>query len=484
VRELLEIGIEPFGDGGGFNQQVPLHGATPLPKSRLALWSLGETRTLELGEHYLLFTTGSQTLIPRFVPMVFVGYGIVAPEFDYSDYHDVDVRGRVVVFLSGEPSSSDDDYFEGERPTVYAAPETKKRIALSRGAVGSLLIPRPSAEVDAAWRRTARDFAFEHLSLAYTLPEHLSAVVHPEIARWLFRDALYDFEQVLEMERSSSLRSFHLPTRLRFEGRFSTRDVLAPNVVALVPGRDPSLRDSHVVVSAHYDHLGIGPEVAGDAIYNGVVDNALGVACALEIARVVSEMGRPPRRSLILLLSTAEEVGMLGARYFLDHPPVGLPDMAANINIDGLAFLAPFDDVVGIGGELSDLGAMLERAVEPLGLRVSAFPDELWNQAVYVRSDQLAFAQRGIPSIAVSEGFSWRGSTEEEALDRAFDWMAMRYHAPSDDLSQPLDFEASSLHCEAILQLVLEVANARSEPEWRRGVPYAYERLLSRANQR
>jgi hypothetical protein len=484
VRELMGAGVDPFGDAGGYYQDVPLHGAIPLPGSRLELWSLGEERLLELGADYLLFTTGSQTLIPQFVPMVFVGYGIVAPEFDYNDYHDVDVRGRVVVYLGGEPGSSNDDYFAGERPTVFAAPETKKRIALSRGAVGSLLIPVPSGEVESAWRRTARDFAFEHLSLAYTLPEHLNLVLRPEIADWLFKDALYEFEQVLEMERTSSLRSFHMPSRLRFEGRFQTRDVLAPNVVARVPGRDPYFRDSHVVVSAHYDHLGIGPEEAGDAIYNGVVDNALGVACALEIARSISSMDRPPRRSLVFLFTTAEESGMLGARFFLDHSPVELPDLAANINVDGLAFMDTFDDLVGIGGELSDLGELLRRAVEPLGLAVSDPPDAVWNHAAYGRSDQLAFAERGVPAILVNEGFAWHGSTEDEALEQALEWMATRYHSPSDDLSQSLDLEASALHCEAILHLVIEVANARQPPEWRPGISYAYERLLSRAKRR
>jgi hypothetical protein len=437
-----------------------------------------------LGDDYLLFTAGSQTLIPRRVPMVFAGYGIVAPEFDYNDYQDLDVRGKVVVYLTGEPYSDDPDFFKGEEPSVYAAPETKSRIALSRGAVGSLLVPLPVANIDAVWERTRRDYGFEQLSLAYSLPEHLSAVLHPETARWLFADALYDFDQVVSMARTGTLRSFRLPAQLRFDGRFRSRDVLASNIVGVVDGMVPYLRDTVVVVAAHYDHLGVGPEVAGDTIYNGVVDNALGVSCVLEVARELAALDRPPKRSVAILLTTAEESGLLGATYFVDHPPVPVGRIAAAINVDGLAFLDDFDDVFGIGGQLSDLGLRLERAARPMGLRVSKPPDEVWDHEAYSRGDQIAFAEAGVPSILVNEGFDWHSVTEREALDIALEWMATRYHSPQDDLQQPIDFDAAARHCEVVLRLVLEVANDPSEPEWYPGVPYAYQRLLSLAETR
>jgi Zn-dependent M28 family amino/carboxypeptidase len=455
-----------------------------MPSSRLELWSLGEARTLELGADYLLRSAGSQTLIPRRVPVIFVGHGIVAPEFDYNDYQDLDVRGKVVVYLAGEPRSDDPDFFNGDEPSVYAAPETKSRIALSRGAVGSLLVPLAPAGLEAAWERSRREYAFEQLSLAYALPGHLSAILHPDVGRGLFADALYGFDQVLAMERTGGLRSFPLPVELSFEGRFRSRDVLSSNVVGALNGFVPVLKETYVVVVAHYDHLGVGPEVAGDSVYNGVVDNALGVACVLEVAAALARMDRPPRRSVIVLLTTAEESGLLGASYFLDHSPVGLDRISAAVNVDGLAFLDRFSDVFGIGGELSDLGERLRRAVRPLGLEVSPPPSEVWDHAAYSRGDQVAFARAGVPAILVNEGFQWDTVSAEEALEIALEWMATRYHSPQDDLSQPIDYEAAALHCEAVLRLVLQVANDPADPQWLPGVPYAYQRLLSLADAR
>ena len=482
--ELRRLGVRPWGDEGGFLQHVPLHAVTPLDDSRLVLTSLGEARELALGSDYLLLTTGAQTWLPRPVPMVFVGYGIVAPEFDYNDYADVDVRGKVVAFLDGEPRSADPEYFAGPEITVYSAADTKQRIALSRGAVGSVLIPVEGNGGEDRWQRLRREFAFDHLTLAYSIPRHLSLILHPSEAPGLFENALFDIHQVLAMRNEHTLRSFHLPVSISFEGSFRTRSFTSPNVVGLIEGSDPALNDSYVIVSAHYDHLGIGPDVGGDSIYNGVVDNALGVAGVLEIARVLNLRTGPPRRSVVLFFPTAEEEGNLGSSFFLDHPPAPLSSFVANINVDGLAFFDTFDDVVGIGGELSDLGSMLSDATRGLGVEVSR-PDEFaWGHEAYARSDQAAFAAVGVPAILVSEGFSWHRTSREEAIARATQWLTTVYHSPADDVEQPLDFAASAQHLGIVLALVLTVADSPAPPEWHPGVRYAYQRALSLANER
>ena len=255
-------------------------------------------------------------------------------------------------------------------------------------------------------------------------------------------------------------------------------------MVGLIEGSDPALNDSYVIVSAHYDHLGIGPDVGGDSIYNGVVDNALGVAGVLEIARVLNLRTGPPRRSVVLFFPTAEEEGNLGSSFFLDHPPAPLSSFVANINVDGLAFFDTFDDVVGIGGELSDLGSMLSDATRGLGVEVSR-PDEFaWGHEAYARSDQAAFAAVGVPAILVSEGFSWHRTSREEAIARATQWLTTVYHSPADDVEQPLDFAASAQHLGIVLALVLTVADSPAPPEWHPGVRYAYQRALSLANER
>ena len=478
--ELKRIGASPAGDNGGYLQQVPLQGSRPGPNSRLVISSLGERNLLGLGRDYLLVTTGEQTLLPRATPMVFVGYGIVAPEFDYNDYTDVDVRGKVAVFIDGEPSSGDPGYFRGDEPSVYSAIETKQRTALSRGAVASVLIP-PTGAGEMWWAGRQRSYAFEHITPAAGVPRHLSLILHPSVVPALFSEALFDFTAIVEMDRTHTMRSFHLPVQLSFTGDFDTRSFLAPNVVGVIEGSDPRLRDTFVVVTAHYDHLGIGPEVEGDSIYNGVVDNALGVAGGLEIARAVMSLERAPRRSLLFLFSTAEEEGNLGSTYFLDHTSVPLPDLIANVNIDGLAFLESFDDVVGIGGELSDLGRILDETADALGLAVTPTTEIMWSHAAFARSDQAAFAEAGVPSILVSEGFRWPGTPFAEAVHRMWLWFETRYHTPFDDLDQPLDFDASRRHCGVTLAFIWAVADRRTAPQWKPGSSFAYRRLLSMA---
>jgi hypothetical protein len=481
AQQLALAGLEAAYNHRSLMQPVPLHGSVALPESILQVESLGNQRDLRLGDDYLLFTTGEQTLVPQFVPMVFVGYGIVAPEFDYSDYADIDVSGKVVVYLDGEPPSSDGRYFGGGRPTVYSTPEAKKRIALSKGARGSLLVPVVDGDPETVWRRARQEFAFEDLSLAYAVPGHFSAMLHPGFGEWLFADALYDWQQVRAMASRGIVRSFHLPAKLRFEGAFLSRDVLSPNIVARIPGRDPVLRQSAVVVSAHYDHLGIGPEIEGDSIYNGVVDNALGVAGVLEVARVLGGLRRPPRRTVIFLISTAEEKGLLGTQFFLDHPPLPRSQMAANVNVDGLAFTGTFDSIIGIGAELSTLGRSLRDVAKRLDLEVEGLPDLFWGAESFSRSDQKAFAERGVPSILVNEGFQLRGMTEDEAVAASIRWLQTRYHTPFDDLEQPLDWQAVEQHCGVVLALVYTLAEDPRDPEWFQGTPYLYERLVSRA---
>jgi Zn-dependent M28 family amino/carboxypeptidase len=317
--------------------------------------------------------------------------------------------------------------------------------------------------------------------MAYALPGHLSLMLNPRLAEWLFADALYDWGAVQGMARSGVLRSFHLPTRLRFEGRFRSRDVLAPNIVARLEGRDPGLAETAVVVTAHYDHLGVGPEVAGDSIYNGVVDNALGVAGALEVARVLATAERPPRRSVVFLFTTAEEEGLLGSQFFLDHPPLPVTRMAANINIDGLAFNDVFEDVIGVGTSLSTLGEDLERVAGRLGFAVSQAPDMFWASESFARSDQLAFAERGVPSLLINEGFRWRSHGPEEAVAATVRWLQEVYHSPADDLDQPINWNAARNHTGFLAALVYAVADDVRDPVWYPGVSYAYVRLLSQA---
>jgi hypothetical protein len=484
AAELKRFGVRPLGERGDYDQPVPMHAARPGQGNELFLVSECGTGPLLPGEDYLLDAASEGTLIPQLTELVFAAHGIVAPEYDHDDYQGLDVAGKVVAVLDGEPPSRDPRYFDAERPTVYSTPEAKRRLALSRGARGLLLLPSGQDVRWKDWEYWRRQEAPEQLSLEYAVPSPLTVRLHPRVAVRLLCGSGLDLAGVHQLEAGQRLYGFALSARLRYRGSFLGRDFVAPNVAGLVQGSDPELRDSYVLVSAHYDHLGIGPPEGGDRIYNGVVDNAIGVAGALEIARAIAARPVPPRRSVAFLFTTGEEKGLLGATHYANHPLVPLSRTVANVNVDGLAHLDSFSDVIGVGSELSSLGSVLERVAARQGLRVSPPPAILAASEAFAFSDQAAFAEAGVPAILVNEGFEGGSVPSEAALARFLEWGRTRYHRPSDDLSQPLDFEASRRHAGLILELVLELAESPDVPAWKRGVRHAAAQARARAERR
>lgn len=480
---LERWGLKPAGDRQTYFQAMPMHGSVALEESQLRLFSRGRVSDFVLGEEYLLYRAGAQTFIPNPVPLVFAGYGIIAPEFDYNDYQSLNAEGKIVVFLAGEPPSDDPAYFEGENPTVYSSPDSKQRLAISRGALGSILIPMPGENPD-YWEKLRREFDFEDVQLAYSVAGNLSAIINPLAARRLFEEAPHSLNEVYEMHRRHEMKSFPLAAELSFRGEFIQWEFLARNVIAMLEGKNRRLKDTYLIISAHYDHLGVGPEINGDAIYNGVFDNAVGTAALLEIARAFAALPQAPERSLIFLFVTGEEKGLLGSRYYLDHPAAPLYKTIANVNIDGLAMFDTFNDVIGIGAELSTLGEKLQAVAGQLGLSVSPLPPEFLQSESFNRSDQIAFAQAGIPSILILEGLNYRNTSREEGLKRMLDWNEHIYHSPFDDLNQPMNFLAAGQHTRFLFAYCYALVANSAAPEWRPGVPYIHTRLQTQAEKR
>lgn len=482
AQQLKVAGIEPIEKLNGYFQNIPFHGSIPLSSSELQLFDNGEKLTFKLEKDYLLNSSGEQTFVPKPVPLVFAGYGIVAPEFDYNDYLTVDVRNKIVVYLSDEPYSEDDDYFNGRSPSIYSYAESKERIAISRGARGSILVPLLDENIEKEWNNKVREFSFEDVTLAYSAASHLSIILHPNAAYSLFNKAPFSLADVYRMHKSHIMKSFELGKSLSFKGVFKERDFFSPNVLGKITGTDSKLKNTCVIISAHYDHLGIGKPIKGDSVYNGVVDNALGTAALIEIAKSLKKT--PTKRSVLFLFVTAEEKGALGSFYYLDHPIIPHYKTITNVNIDGLAIFDTFNDIIGFGSKLSTLGNFLERIAKEEHLYLSDFDFPFLRGEYFARSDQIAFARAGIPSILVAEGLDYQNLTREQGIQKNTDWMQNIYHTPFDDLFQPINYQAVIQHCRFLYQFALTLANSEAEPEWLPGSLFINARLQSIAEKR
>ncbi|MDX1702001.1 MAG: M28 family peptidase, partial [Melioribacteraceae bacterium] len=342
-------GLIPIGEDSTYFQGIPLHGTNYLEDTKLLLIADRDTLSLKICQDYLLSNLGEQTIIPTAIDLIYVSYGIVAPEFDHNDYLGKDVFGKIVVMLEGEPYSIDKDYFRGDEPTIYTHHEVKHRIALSRGAAGTIILSKANEN---SWKRLRTEYSFEDVNLSYSPSSSFSMILNPKISNALFSydsNDSGDFLNRKKVERYS----------LIFEGQFFVRDFKAYNVVGMIRGKQRKVDEEFIIVSAHYDHLGIGPDLKGDKIYNGVLDNAIGVSGLLEVARVLSGYKKYLNRSIIFIATTGEEKGLLGSTYYVDNPIYPLYKTVANINIDGMAFLDDFKSVVGVGAELSNLDSYL-----------------------------------------------------------------------------------------------------------------------------
>ncbi len=482
--QLSTLNLQPLGDDSTFLQAIPMHASRPSPQSRLQIVTKNGEAILELHKDYLLYHSGAQTFVPKPVPLVFVGYGITAPEFDYNDYQAMEVEGKIVVCLSGEPESNEENYFAGPAPTFYSFPAYKQMMAIARGARGSIIIPLPRTEQGRTWEYWVRQFAFEDVNLLSSVTNNLSLMMNVQTAGRLFDEAAFDLHEVFEMDAKHAMRSFSLKTSASFRGVFQQRDFLAHNVIGMWPGSDPALRDTYVLLTAHYDHLGLGPAVQGDSIYNGVFDNAIGVAAVLEIARTLIALPERPRRSLLFLFLTGEEKGMLGSNYYVEHSAVPLHRTIANLNVDGLALFDTFNDIAGVGAEFSSLEVNLREVAQALGLRVSPVPAAFAAALPFARSDQVVFAQAGIPAMLVMEGLDYRQTSEAQGWQRFLNWGEQFYHTPADDLTQPLNFTAAQQHAQVLLALSYDLANSKVAPEWKPGTPFIHARLQTLAEKR
>lgn len=458
ASQLAAAGLEP-GAGGSWLQPISLR-RTELDRdgSRVEIVRPNGERTTLVAGHDFVMGGGLQAASEIEAPIVFAGFGITAPELHHDDYSGLDVRGKIVAFRGGGPAE-----LPGEARAYYS--ERKQEMALAHGAAGTLFLSAPGEDAQSSWEGVARSLAAAPAFYWLDGAEPRGGLPQLQAAAWLSpagSQALFASPEELAGAMAKPTPGA-LPLRARIVKKSRLADLASPNVVGLLRGSDSRLRDEYVVLSAHLDHLGIGEPVGGDAIYNGAVDDASGVAALLELARAFAALPERPRRSLLFVAFTGEEPGDLGSEAFVAHPPVPLAQIVADLNIDG-APVWPFESLIPRGAEHSTLAATVAAAAAVAGAAVIAdpFPERM----TFLGSDQYAFVKGGVPALIVGT----RGSGEARA--QALQWVQTRYHAPSDDLSQPLDFAAAERFTRILFLIGYDVAQDDERPRWNRGDYY------------
>jgi Zn-dependent M28 family amino/carboxypeptidase len=437
---LAAIGFEPGAGPNAYEQPFELVGVRATQPPRWRFTASGGSVDLVQSQDFIV-ASGLQSSIAeiRDAEVVFVGYGIQAPEYDWDDFEGVDVSGKVLVFLNNDPDW-DDDLFEGIRRLYYGRWSYKYESAARQGAAGAIIIhTTPSAGypwqvVQTSWTGTQ-----------FELPDRgearipIEAWITEDAARRLFTTAGQDLDALVSRARSRDFTPvpLELTTSLRLTNELST--VPTANVLGVLPGSDAEISDEYVIYTAHHDHLGTGEPVDGDGVYNGARDNASGVAMVLEIGAAFAALPEPPRRSIMLLFVGAEEQGLLGSEYFAASPTVPPGKMAANINFDSGNIWGRTRDITFIGLGKSTLDAV-GRVVADHENRVLE-PDEFPDRGMYYRSDQFSFAKIGVPAFYFSSGIDFVGRPEGWGVEQINRYTDERYHQPSDELTADWSFE-------------------------------------------
>jgi Zn-dependent M28 family amino/carboxypeptidase len=485
VTELQKLGLQPGNPDGTFIQNVPLVGISSTPTLSFTL----DGRTLAM-ENINDFVGPSSRLVPQVsakdTDVVFVGYGIVAPEFGWDDYKGLDVRGKTVVMLINDPpvttadGALDPKFFGGKAMTYYGRWTYKYEIAAAKGAAACLIVHEtapaayPFAVVANSWTRENFEISTPDLNAGNVAMQGWLTL---DAARRLFTASGKDYDRAKAAAVRPDFQPFTLGAKATLNVDNLLRPVASKNVVALLPGADPKLRSEYVVYTAHWDHLGRDPRLPGDQIFNGAADNASGVAQLLEVARAFQELpaAQRPKRSLVFLFVTAEEKGLLGSRYYAAQDPLyPLTKTLANINIDGSNMFGPTSDMATIG-----LGAS---TIDDVGIAVAAAqgremkPEARPENGSYYRSDHFEFARVGVPSYYPKNGRTYIGQPADFADKNINDYIANRYHKPGDEVQPDWTFEGAAQDAVFLVQVGWRIANGGTWPEWKPGNEFKAKR--------
>ncbi len=448
-------GLKPAGEQG-YIQPVEFK-TLQLDESRSSLTLNG--RQLTLGEDANIGTRIDPAPSVE-AGLVFVGYGLHVPESDYDDFAGLDTKGKIAVYMGGAPAT-----FSPALASHYQSGGERWAALKSAGMIGAISIANPK-HMDIPWSRIAANRFQMTMQLAApgmneTAGEQIAIAWNPAHADELLAGTGHTLDEIVAAaEARRQLPRFPIPGTLKVKTAVQRGEVESQNIAAIYPGSDPKLKNEYVAMSAHIDHLGVGTPVNGDAIFNGAMDNAAGVAAMLDIAAHLKETNARPKRSILFVAVTGEEKGLLGSQYFAARPTVPAGSIVADINTDEFLPLYPLKALTVYGLAESSLGDDLRAVAQPMGIALQPDPEPARN--VFIRSDQYNFVRHGIPALMAE--IAWQGPKEKEIYER---WQAERYHSVSDDLNQPVDKQAAGEYDELIARLIERIANADAKPAWK-----------------
>lgn len=479
ATQFAEYGLKPAGDNGSYLQKVPLIGITSLPETKFSLLpKRGGAMELTPLDEYVAYDETQQAQSDVDAEIVYVGYGIEAPEYNWDDYKSVDVKGKVLLMLVNEPPSDDPKFFKGKALTYYGRWTYKYEEAARKGAVGVILI-HVEQMASYPWEVVRNSNSGEKSFLKLEGPAlKVASWVQADVARKLAAASGLDLDQMLTDAKSREFRPLDFGARLKAHMVSKVRNFESNNVLAMLPGSDPKLKDQAVLYTAHYDHLGIRPDLPGDNIYNGANDNATGCGILLEVARAYSLAAQRPRRSLLFAAVTAEEQGLLGSEYLGKHPPVPAGKIALDLNYDDVPPLGAPQEVDVSGAERTTFYPWVEAMAKEFRLAIR--PDARPEAGHFYRSDHFSLARVGIPAFSINEGMKFKGHDEAWGLQQAREFNEKHYHQPSDEYHPESDFVADGAMARFGFALGWEAANFTQLIGWQKGDEFETARKNSR----
>jgi Zn-dependent M28 family amino/carboxypeptidase len=442
-------GLKGAGDDGGFMQKVDFVGVQTEPSTTFALEPSGGNPAqaavpLKYRDDFVVSNQTQTESTDVDAPIVFVGYGIDAPEYQWNDYKGVDVKGKVVLVVVNQPPSSEPKFFDGGSLTYYGRWTYKFEEAARKGAVGALIIHRTDL-ASYPWDVVRSSWGNEEVYLAEDREPKLQAAawVQLEVARLLFAAAGLKLDDQIALAGTRDFKPVELPLHLRAHVVSRVRKFRSPNVVAMVPGSEKGVPKQAVVYTAHYDHLGIDPSLpAGANIYHGAVDNGTGCGILLELARIYAQAKPRPPHPVYFAAVTAEEKGLLGSRYLGEHPPLPPAQIALDLNFDAIPPIGTPESVRVGGAERTSFYPVVEKVAQ--GFHYEIEPDSNPRAGHYYRSDHFSFARVGVPAFSIDTGLKFAGHTKDWGKEEEDDYVANRYHRPDDEYKAEMDFSSSA----------------------------------------